>query len=302
MRKIHVLSLASVLLATVTMSLSAATEQAPLKLNFGVYSIEKPTTMVHKLRPILDEIETRLSQRLERPVQIALQVSIDYEESIADLAKGKVDFARLEQSAYIQAKARQPGIKVLAVEGDNRRSASIGHFVVRDDSPLHTLEDLRGQSVAFAHPVSASDRYVPQSHLLDQGITQKDLAEVIYLDRQDKVAAAVAMGKVAAGAISENTLRDQIARGASLRSIWDYTNPTRPWVARADMPRDQALRLSEVLISMRGVKVLELIKKDCFIPGADSNFHMVKQAIEKNWLFTGNQVPSIRDEVERRVE
>lgn len=302
MRKIHALFLASVLLATFTMSLSAATEQAPLKLNFGVYTTEKPTTMVNKLRPILNEIETRLSQRLERPVQIALQVSLDYEESIADLVKGKVDFARLEQSAYIQAKARQPGIKILAVEGDNRRSAFIGHFVVRDDSPLRTLEDLHGRSVAFAQPVSASDRYIPQLYLADQGITQKDLAEVVYLDRQDKVAAAVAMGKVEAGAISESTLRDQFARGASLRVISDYTNPTRPWVARADMPHDQSLQLREVLISMRGVKVLELIKKDCFIPGTDSNFSLVKQAIEENWRFNGNQVPSIRDEVERRAQ
>ncbi|NCF11154.1 MAG: PhnD/SsuA/transferrin family substrate-binding protein [Gammaproteobacteria bacterium] len=271
----------------------ADNSQEPLQLDFGIYTTDKPTTMVRKIRPILDEIEVRLADKLERPVSIALQVSTDYTDAIDRVVDGRVDFARLEQSAYIKAKTSQPQIKVLAVEGDARRNAFKGHIVVREQSAIRTLEDLRGMQVAFAQPMSASDRYIPQHHLVQNGIELADLAGIRYLDRQDVVASAVERGAVDAGAISEGTLRDQLARGTSLRVISDYINPTQPWVASSDMPRELSIKLREVLISMRGVKVLELIKKDCFIPGADSNFRSVRAAIEANWKFTGEPVPSL---------
>ena len=286
------------LLAILIMELSGSAAMAeagrePLKLDFGVYTNEKPTTMVRKLRPILDEIEVRLAAKLERPVSIALQVSTSYMDAIDGLVDGRVDFARLEQSAYIKAKSREPKIKVLAVEGDARRNVFKGHFVVRDDSVIQNLEDLRGAEVAFAQSISASDRYIPQYHLVQHGIKLGDLAGVRYLGRQDMVASSVERGAVDAGAISEGTLLDQIERGSNLRVIADYINPTQPWVASSDMPLQLSLRLREVLISMRGVKVLELIKKDCFIPGSDSDFRSVRRAIEANWKFTGEPVPSL---------
>jgi len=271
----------------------AESNQEPLQLDFGVYTTEKPTTMVRKMRPILDEVEVRLAERLERPVSIALQISTDYTDAINALVDGRVDFARLEQSAYIKAKASEPKIKVLAVEGDARRSAFKGHIVVRDESAIRTLADLRGVEMAFAQSISAVDRYIPQHHLFQNGIQLGDLSGIRYLDRQDKVASAVKLGLVEAGAISEGTLRDQIARGAPLRVISEYTNPTRPWVASSGMPRELSIQIREVLISMRGVKVLELIKKDCFRPGADSNFRSVRAAIEANWKFSGKPVPAL---------
>ena len=63
-------------------------------LKFGVYTSDKPTSMVKQFRPLLNVIEGGLQKRLKQPVTIKLEIAKDYEAGIADIVQGKVDFSR----------------------------------------------------------------------------------------------------------------------------------------------------------------------------------------------------------------
>ena len=52
----------------ILISLVVATAQAEINLKFGVYTSDKPTTMVKMFRPILNALEINLAEKMGEPV------------------------------------------------------------------------------------------------------------------------------------------------------------------------------------------------------------------------------------------
>ena len=96
---------------------------------------------------------------------------------------------------------------------------------------------------------------------------------------------AVSDGNYDAGAVSKWVYEDLKKRGAKIRPIASFANVTKPWVATKHLSLEMKTAIRDVLISLRGVKVLDLIKKDCFLPGHDSDYDSVRMAIANNKLF-----------------
>lgn len=267
-----------------------------LNLTFGTYAFEKPTVMVKKFRPILDVVEERLGKRLSRDVKIKMRIAPTYPEAVRDIAKGRVDFGRYGQAAYVLAKAANRQVTVLAAEGDNRKKSFKSVIAARTDTGIRTIDDLHGHSFAFGDEFSTSGRYMPQAFLAKNGVTKSKLSKIAYLNRHDHVVWSISNGAFDAGAMSERSFADAVQRGARLRPIAYFSNVTRPWLARAGLGDALSDSIRETLISLRGVKVLDRIKKDCFLPGADSDYERARSAIIENWkFFAGDMSPDDGD-------
>ena len=85
-----------------------------LELKFGVYTADKPTTVVKQFRPMLDILENRMSENLGKSVEIKIKVDNTYEKGIQSLVQGKVDFSRLGPVSYVEAKGANPELSILA--------------------------------------------------------------------------------------------------------------------------------------------------------------------------------------------
>src|SRR5438128_8555034 len=114
---------------------------AEVTLHFGVYTRAKPTTMVEMYRPILNALESRMSQELGEPVWIKMQVAKTYEEGIADVVDGRVDFAQFGPVSYVYAKQQNPGLSILAIETEGGQKVFVGIICVHRDTPLHSPHD-----------------------------------------------------------------------------------------------------------------------------------------------------------------
>lgn len=258
---------------------------AEINLVFGTYAAEKPTVTVKKLRPILNAIESEMAKIAGQTVNIRLNISKNYDAAIQDILKGKVDFARFGQAAYVMAKAVQPELKIIAVEGDHAKKSFRSMIVVRADSSITEISDLFGATFAFGSEYSTTGRYLPQSFLTRHGITAQMLSKYAYLGRHDRVASAVSDGLFEAGAISEWVFKDMVSKGANLRSIASFSSVTKPWIASPLLSKETIAIISKSLIALRGVPVLGLIKKDCFLPGEDRDYAMTRASILNNWAF-----------------
>lgn len=259
--------------------------RSEINLVFGTYAAEKPTVTVQKLRPILNAIEVEMTRIAGEPVRIRLHISKSYYAAIQAILKGKVDFARFGQAAYVMAKAMRPNLKIIAVEGDHAKKSFRSMIVVRADSSITEISDLFGATFAFGSEYSTTGRYLPQSFLSHHGITAQMLSKYAYLGRHDRVASAVADGLYQAGAISEWVFKDMVANGSKLRSIASFSSVTKPWVASPGLAKETIGNISASLIALRGVPVLGLIKKDCFLPGDDRDFSNTRNSILNNWAF-----------------
>ena len=272
-----------VILLTITLGIRASV--AGETLTFGTYSFEKASTTARKMRPILNALAAEMEKRSGNKVQIRLQIAKDYLTGINDLIEGRVDFARFGQAAYVIAKSAEKDLSILVVEGDHARKTFRSLIVVRNDSPIKQVTDLNETSFAFGDQYSTTGRYLPQAFLVQHGIRASSLNHRSYLKRHDQVAMAVANGKFDAGAISEWVYQDLISNGVKIRPIASFSSVTKPWVARQGLPVSMQKLIRESLIGLRGIKVLENIKKDCFLPGHDKDYDNVRQSITDNWQF-----------------
>jgi phosphonate transport system substrate-binding protein len=142
---------------------------------------------------------------------------------------------------FVQANGVKAAIPLVQREEDEKfRSV----FITSDPS-IKTLADLKGKNVSFGSQSSTSGHLMPRSYLLQANIDpDKDFKRVAYSGAHDATIAAVAAGKVEAGALNISVWEKFVAEGkvdtAKVKVF--YTTPgyfDYNWAVHADMPAAQ---------------------------------------------------------------
>lgn len=107
-----------------------------------------------------------------------VRVGQSYAAAIEAVCTGLADVAWLGPTSYREAHDRGCA-ELLAVESTNGSATYVAGIFALKDSGITTADDLRGKSVAFGPPQSASSFVFPVGILLDAGIDpRKDLSQV----------------------------------------------------------------------------------------------------------------------------
>ncbi len=276
-------------LATVIggLSLVFTTSADDLHLNFGLYSSKKPTEMVKQYRPLIAILETNLSKMLNVPVSIHTQIVKTYQEGIESIVTGTCDFSQIGPAAYVHAKGKSAEVEILAVESARGQKSINGVICVLSNSPVRTIAELKGKTFAFGDQFSTTGRYSSQQFLLEHGIAGRDLAKFDYLERHDRVGAAVAAGDYDAGALNERTFRKLNEETGRLRALALFPVVGRPWIARAGLPANIKAALREALLGVKDESVLSALGEEglIFLSGHDSDFQETRVAVQTNDRF-----------------
>jgi phosphonate transport system substrate-binding protein len=256
--------------------------QAKVSLVLGLYPSEKPRNMVEALRPSLNAIEDAMESQLGEEVEIRIQMLSNYVTALNSLVVGEVDFARLGPASYVMGKKEQPGLELLAMENSHGGMTFEGLIVVRDDSDLHTVSDLKGRSFAFVSERSTLGRFFPQAYLAEAGISAGDLGDYDYVGHHEAVGLAVSAGRFDAGAMNSRMYEKLVDRGVRLRAIASFENVTRPWVARAGLPVETAEGLRQALLGLDDPEILEALGFDGFLPAVDNYYEPTRRLIAEH--------------------
>lgn len=258
---------------------------AETTLVFGAYTSEKPSAIVQRLRPSLNEIAKAMSETLGEEIKIKMEVVRTYEDGVARIVDGKVDFMRLGPASYVVAKAQNPGLEVLAMENKRGRKKNMGIICVRTDSDISDVTQLKQRSFAFGSSKSTLGRYFAQLTLMDAGLFASDFSRYQYLGRHDTVGRAVGSGLFDAGALEETTFAKLVSQGVPIRAIASFGAATKTWVARADLNRRIEDALRQALLGLNNPAALAALRFDGFLMGGDSDFDPIRKAIEQNPRF-----------------
>ena len=270
------------LLLLALLSAGPVSAQAKVSLVLGLYPSEKPRNMVEALRPTLNAVADKLEAQLGEEVEIRIQMLSDYVTALNALVAGEVDFARLGPASYVLGKKEQPGLELLAMENSHGGVTFRGMIVVRDDSDLRTVSDLKGRSFAFVSERSTLGRYFPQAYLAEAGISAGDLGGYAYVGHHEAVGLAVWAGRFDAGAMNSRMYEKLVDRGVRLRAIASFENVTRPWVARAGLPAETAEGLQEALLSLDDPEILAALGFDGFLPAVDTYYEPTRRVIAEH--------------------
>jgi phosphonate transport system substrate-binding protein len=191
-----VLFLAGLFLPALSQPAVTAAAEKPTVF-FGVIPRYNPMVMYRSYQPLMDYLTESTPYRFE------LKLSRDYTEAVEFLRNGTTQIASLGDVTFAEARqgfGARPIVKPLNARGEPFYRSII---IVRDDSPLRSLQELKGRSFAFGNLHSTSGNLIPRELLHRHGVTLFMLGSYSNLDSHDAVAKAVLKGKVEAGAVKD---------------------------------------------------------------------------------------------------
>jgi len=242
---------------------------------------ESPTELARKAAPLVKYLEARLGMKIEfTPVT-------DYAASVEALVNRKVDLAWFGGFTFVQAAARSGGKVIPLVQREeDERFRSV---FITSDPAIKALSDLKGKDVSFGSQSSTSGHLMPRSYLLQAGLDpDKDFRRVAYSGAHDATIAAVAAGKVQAGALNisvwEKFVADKKVDESKVRVF--FTTPTYydyNWSVHADMPAALRQKLAEAFLTLdratpQGKEILELQRATRFVPTKADNYRGIEAA------------------------
>ncbi len=252
---------------------SAQTAAEPLILAVHPYLPSQEIT--RRFTPLADY----LARQLGRPVSV--RVGRDYEEHIAAIGKDQVDIAFMGPAQYILVVDRHGPKPLLARMEVNRQPLLHGTIVVRQDSPLRKVTDLKGKRFAYTDPDSTMGHLVPQYVLLKAGVPERALGRHQFLGAHKNVALAVLAGDFDAGAVKEEVFQEFAPKGlralATLPPVADHL-----FVARANFPPEDIEKLRQALWHLKdtpkGTALMEGVHKGmtALVPAADKDYDSLR--------------------------
>lgn len=281
------------LLATVSLALIAGTAAAqtatPGVLRVTAIPDESPTELARKFAPLGKYLEGKLGMKVEwTPVT-------DYAAAVETVVNRKIDLAWFGGFTFVQASVRSNGKVIPLVQREeDERFRSV--FITDAQSGIAKLEDLKGKTLSFGSASSTSGHLMPRSFLLAAKINpDADLKRVSFSGAHDATIAAVASGKVDAGALNisvwEKFVADKKVDTSQVKvffttpAYYDYN-----WTVHADMPVELRNKIQQAFLALdpatpEGKEILSLQRATRFIPTKPENYVGIKAAAENAGLL-----------------
>lgn len=139
-------------------------------------------------------------------------VSRNYDDLIDGFETNKVDFAWLSPLSYVKAE-RTGNARVLLKSVRGSDPFYYGAVVVRRDSGIRTIQDLKGKRMGWAFPSSTAGFMFTKAALHAQGIeADRFFQSNTFIGGYDEIVKSVLHGRVDAGAVFANDRENK--RGA----------------------------------------------------------------------------------------
>jgi len=258
---------------------------------FGFCPKYNPRIMYQLYQPFIDYLSETT------PYQFEIKLSRVYQDTIDRLGNGEIVIASCGPVSYIKAKEKyevKPIVRALSKDG---KTYYQGIIIVRQDSPIQTLADLKGKTFAFGQAWSTAGHILPEYYLMKANVRLKDLKDYSFLRHHDSVANSVLKGQFDAGAVKDIIAYKYQKDG--LRFIF-FTDPipTVPIVVRRDTPTEMVESVKAVLLNLDPQNPIHQKKmtqwdeefKYGFTEASDSDYDSIRKilrAVEKDHGMKG---------------
>ncbi|USX12609.1 putative selenate ABC transporter substrate-binding protein [Oxalobacteraceae bacterium OTU3CAMAD1] len=249
---------------------------------------EAPTELQRKFKPLGEYLEKKTGMKVEfTPVT-------DYAASVEALINKKVDMVWFGGFTFVQAKDRSKNqVTPLVQRAEDEKFRSV---FITTNKDINKLEDLKGRTLSFGSESSTSGHLMPRSFLLAAKIDpDSDLKRIAFSGAHDATVAAVAGGKVDAGALNisvwEKLVAEKKVDPAVVRVF--YTTPgyyDYNWTVRTDMSADLKKKITDAFLALDAKNpqdkiIMDLQRASKFVPTKAENYTAIEAAAQNAGLL-----------------
>jgi phosphonate transport system substrate-binding protein len=265
---------------------------SPTELTVQFVPSQNAETLEAKAKPL----ENLLSEALGIPVKVS--VSTDYNTIIEAMQSKKVDVGFLPPNTYVQAKEMGAAEVILQAQrfGVNKEDGTPttelvdfyqAMLVVKADSGIKALEDLKGKRIAWQSVTSSAGYVYPAVELKKAGIDPNTDIESIELKGHDKGILAVLNGDVDAAAVFQdarnivkNDFPDVFKEIVPMHFTIPIPNDTIS--VRSDMNKEWMTKIQDAFISLGNNPdsrkiIFEIYSHEGYAKSDDSKFDSVRE-------------------------
>ena len=237
-----------------------------------------PTKLFITYQPLADYLTRKTGK------EVVISTAPNFQEYIARLQKGEYELILPNPYQYIMV-SRNPGyIPLVKITGIPFQ----GLIVVRKDSGINGIQDLKGKKMAYPDPSALAATMQVRAYLKRNGIDPERDTKESYAASQDSVIFGVSQRLFdAAGTWPEalESVPDDVRKGLKILAETE-TLPHRPIAVRADVPDETAEKIRFALREMsadpEGLKILKALGYQGFEEASDKDYDKVREWASKN--------------------
>lgn len=255
----------------------------PRKITIGFIPVIEKNQQEEELLTLAKIIQSQLQ------IPLDIYLAKDYQSLVSAIYSKKVDFAFLTAMSYASMK-KQSEVKVLMQKVWNQGSYYHSAIVVKPNSKIQSLQDLKSKKIAFVDKKSTSGFLLPMIELMKQGVSIKDLNYKFYGTHK---AAMDALNAGEVEAVASFSSDEKANKGAwthlyekpiEVRKLWvSQAIPSDPFVVRKDFyisHPNTSHRLMYVLRDLNdtqpGLPLLILLKTNTLKPSTSRPYKKIR--------------------------
>jgi len=266
------------------------------KLTVQFVPSQAAETLEAKAKPL----EQLLSDELGIPVTVS--VSTDYNTIVEAMASKQVDVGFLPPNAYVLAneqsnvkvllQAQRYGIKQPGGESTDELVDSYrSMIVVKSDSDIKELEDLKGKTIATQDVTSSAGYVWPVAEMKKAGIDINTDVTTVQVKGHDQAVLSVLNGDVDAAFVFEdarNTVKNDYPEIMDEVEPMYFTEPipNDTISVRSDMSEEWDKKIQDAFIAIgkdeEGKQIIsDIYSHEGYVVSQDSNFDIVREYAEQ---------------------
>jgi phosphonate transport system substrate-binding protein len=269
----HLLCLLTVVVLIFPMQVMS-NEATSNKLKLGVFPRRNPIVTTRMFTPLVQYLSEKLR------VQVVLDTPKDFQSFYDNVKHGEYDLVHYNQYDYLKSH-KEFGYQVIAKNIEFNESTIAGAIIVRKDSNINSVLDLKGKKIIFGGGKQAMQSYIVAKYLLlSGGLKPDDFEEVFSTNPPNAILAAYYKQADAAGAgdkvLQLKIVKNQIdinemkylVRGEQLAHL--------PWAVKPSLGKAMVKRIKSLLLDLaktgHGKAILKRMHLNGFANATDKDY------------------------------
>lgn len=243
------------------------------ELRLGFLSVENSEVIHNRLAPFAKYLENKTGRK------VILETGHDYYDTIDKITKEVFDIAYLGPVPFIKAKEINPNLNIIASLQNNSKNSFKSVIIVKKDSNIKSLSDLKNKTFAFGSRDSTLSYYIPMYMLKKENIDKK-LQRFDFLGRHDRVAQYVIMGKYDAGSV-KNSIAEKYKNYIDIvESSDNYENFL--FVASPSLDKKLFTLIEDALLELKDKSILRTFDSNCvgFSKKEDKDYNSLREIVK----------------------
>lgn len=252
------------------------------ELKLGVFPRRNEKSTREMYTPLTEELSRSLG------IKVVLETTHDFASFWENVAKQRYDIVHYNQYHYVKSH-KNFGYRVFAQNVEFGHQKIAGALLVRTDSGIDSLQDLKGKKIVFGGGRGAMQAYIATTYMLrNAGLKQGDYQEQFALNPPKATIAVFFHQAAAAGAgnyvLELPNVEKQIKVNEMKYLAVSDKMAHLPWAVNQNISDELASKIQGAMVNLLnskdGEKILKKARVNKFLPVNDADYNQHRDIIK----------------------